>query len=229
MTVEFISAINVNPGNELNRRCAAARIDPEYLTRYARALEDAGFDYTLVPYGSRGPTRSSSRRRSPRHRAASSRSSRCGPTPIYPDRRGQAARDPRPALGRPRGRAHHRRRQRRRAGPRRATACPRTSATTGRRSASSILRGSGPKRTPFEPRGHVLPVRGLRSRRSSPSRHRSRSRSADRPTTPTASAARSATSSASGASRSPTPREQIDRVSESARARRPHRHARGSG
>lgn len=53
MTVEFISAINVNPGNEINGFPSAA-IDPAYVRRYARVLEDGGFDYTLVPYGSSG-------------------------------------------------------------------------------------------------------------------------------------------------------------------------------
>jgi alkanesulfonate monooxygenase len=53
MTVEFISAINVNPSNEINRLGRFA-IDLPYLKRYARVLEDAGFDYTLVPYGSFG-------------------------------------------------------------------------------------------------------------------------------------------------------------------------------
>lgn len=52
MTVEFISAINTRPGDELNPQCGGAPFDPAYLRRYARTLEDAGFDYTLVPYGS---------------------------------------------------------------------------------------------------------------------------------------------------------------------------------
>jgi alkanesulfonate monooxygenase len=51
MTVEFISAINVNPSNEVNGIRQAA-IDVAYLKRYSRILEDGGFDYTLVPYGS---------------------------------------------------------------------------------------------------------------------------------------------------------------------------------
>jgi alkanesulfonate monooxygenase len=51
MTVEFISAINVNGSNEINRRRDAA-IDLPHLKRYSRILEDGGFDYTLVPYGS---------------------------------------------------------------------------------------------------------------------------------------------------------------------------------
>lgn len=55
MTVEFISAVNVRPGDELNPQPGGRGIDPAYLRRYARSLEDAGFDYTLVPYGSSGP------------------------------------------------------------------------------------------------------------------------------------------------------------------------------
>ncbi|WP_083730873.1 LLM class flavin-dependent oxidoreductase [Protofrankia sp. BMG5.30] len=51
MTVEFISGININPSNELNRLRLPA-IDVPFLRRYARALEDGGFDYTLVPYHS---------------------------------------------------------------------------------------------------------------------------------------------------------------------------------
>jgi len=52
MTVEFVSQVHVRdssdqfpkPGND---------IDVPYLRRYADALEEAGFDYTLVPYGSK--------------------------------------------------------------------------------------------------------------------------------------------------------------------------------
>lgn len=53
MTVEFISAINVNPGNELNGFPSTA-IDHAYFVKYAHTLEEGGFDYTLVPYGSGG-------------------------------------------------------------------------------------------------------------------------------------------------------------------------------
>ncbi|MCE0535586.1 LLM class flavin-dependent oxidoreductase [Kineosporia rhizophila] len=53
MSVEFISAINVNPANEINR-LGRFDIDVPYLKRYSRILEDGGFDYTLVPYGSPG-------------------------------------------------------------------------------------------------------------------------------------------------------------------------------
>jgi alkanesulfonate monooxygenase len=51
MTVEFISAINVNESNELNRLGRSA-IDLPFLKKYARALDDGGFDYTLVAYAS---------------------------------------------------------------------------------------------------------------------------------------------------------------------------------
>ena len=51
MTVEFISAINVNGSNEINR-LRDASIDLAHLKRYSRILEDGGFDYTLVPYTS---------------------------------------------------------------------------------------------------------------------------------------------------------------------------------
>ena len=51
MTVQFISAININPSNELNR-LGRTEIDVPFFTRYVNALEDAEFDYTLVPYAS---------------------------------------------------------------------------------------------------------------------------------------------------------------------------------
>jgi alkanesulfonate monooxygenase len=49
--VEFISLINVREADELNPRPGNG-LDLRYLKRYARALEDGGFDYTLAPYGS---------------------------------------------------------------------------------------------------------------------------------------------------------------------------------
>lgn len=51
MPVEFISAINVNPSNELNK-LGQTSVDPAFFRSYVNALEDAGFDYTLVPYAS---------------------------------------------------------------------------------------------------------------------------------------------------------------------------------
>jgi phosphoglycolate phosphatase-like HAD superfamily hydrolase len=51
MSVEFISLINVNDSNELNRKQNPV-VDHAFFRRYARVLEDGGFDYTLVPYSS---------------------------------------------------------------------------------------------------------------------------------------------------------------------------------
>ena len=51
MAVEFISAINVNASNELNRLGRTA-VDTGFFGRYVRELEAAEFDYTLVPYAS---------------------------------------------------------------------------------------------------------------------------------------------------------------------------------
>lgn len=51
--VEFISQIHPNPSTEL-APLPSRGIDVGYLRRYVRALEDAGFDYTLLPYGSNG-------------------------------------------------------------------------------------------------------------------------------------------------------------------------------
>jgi alkanesulfonate monooxygenase len=53
MTVEFISLINVRESSELYPT-AGSGIDVPYLKKYARSLEDSGFDYTLVAYHSGG-------------------------------------------------------------------------------------------------------------------------------------------------------------------------------
>jgi alkanesulfonate monooxygenase len=49
-TVEFISLSHVNPSTELNP-VPSRGIDLPFFRRYVRALEDAGYDYTLLPYG----------------------------------------------------------------------------------------------------------------------------------------------------------------------------------
>ena len=51
--VEFISLVNVRESSELDPRPGSG-IDNRYFRRYARALEDGGFDYTLVAYFSSG-------------------------------------------------------------------------------------------------------------------------------------------------------------------------------
>jgi alkanesulfonate monooxygenase len=49
MTVEFISLINVWESSEVHPRPGGAP-DAAYIRKYARYLEDGGFDYTLVAY-----------------------------------------------------------------------------------------------------------------------------------------------------------------------------------
>ncbi|KAF4471344.1 alkanesulfonate monooxygenase [Fusarium albosuccineum] len=51
MPAEFISITFPNPSTELNP-IHGAGIDPEYLIRYARSLDDHEFNYTLIPYHS---------------------------------------------------------------------------------------------------------------------------------------------------------------------------------
>ncbi|KAJ5689112.1 alkanesulfonate monooxygenase [Penicillium macrosclerotiorum] len=51
MPTEFISVTFPNASTEINP-IPDAKIDPEYLVRYARSLDDYGFNYTLVPYDS---------------------------------------------------------------------------------------------------------------------------------------------------------------------------------
>ena len=46
MTIEFISLINVWESSELYPRPGGAP-DAKYIKKYARSLEDGGFDYTL--------------------------------------------------------------------------------------------------------------------------------------------------------------------------------------
>ena len=53
MTVEFISLVNVWESSELHPRPGGAP-DAKYIKKYARSLEDGGFDYTLVAYHSGG-------------------------------------------------------------------------------------------------------------------------------------------------------------------------------
>ncbi|KAL8286340.1 hypothetical protein RQP46_004828 [Phenoliferia psychrophenolica] len=54
MTVEFISLTPANAADELNPT-GGSGVDPEYIVRHSRALDDYGFNYTLIPYGSGGP------------------------------------------------------------------------------------------------------------------------------------------------------------------------------
>ncbi|WP_235488597.1 LLM class flavin-dependent oxidoreductase, partial [Frankia sp. AvcI1] len=49
--VEFISLSHLNPSTELNP-VPSRGIDLPYFKKYVRALEESGYDYTLLPYGS---------------------------------------------------------------------------------------------------------------------------------------------------------------------------------
>jgi alkanesulfonate monooxygenase len=51
MPAEFISLTHPNASTELEP-APGAPIDPQFLVRYAKALDDYGFNYTLVPYDS---------------------------------------------------------------------------------------------------------------------------------------------------------------------------------
>jgi alkanesulfonate monooxygenase len=51
MDVEFISLSFANTSTDLDPK-PGEPIDPAYFVRYARALDDAGFNYTLLPYHS---------------------------------------------------------------------------------------------------------------------------------------------------------------------------------
>ncbi len=55
MSVEFVSQVHVRDASDLYPRPGSS-IEVPFLRRYAEALEEAGFDYTLVPYGSKGPS-----------------------------------------------------------------------------------------------------------------------------------------------------------------------------
>ena len=51
MPTEFISATFANASNEINP-IPGAPVDPDFLVRYARTLDDYEFNYTLCPYSS---------------------------------------------------------------------------------------------------------------------------------------------------------------------------------
>ena len=54
MAVEFVGMIGASYYSEASAT-AGPTIDHDYLRRFARAYDDGGFDWTLVPYGSAGP------------------------------------------------------------------------------------------------------------------------------------------------------------------------------
>lgn len=54
MPVEFISLAFPNPSTELHPLPSIPPVDPDFLKRYARQLDEYAFDYTLQPYDSGG-------------------------------------------------------------------------------------------------------------------------------------------------------------------------------
>ncbi|KAI5478008.1 hypothetical protein MNV49_005700 [Pseudohyphozyma bogoriensis] len=54
MPVEFISATPANGADELNPN-ADHGVNPDYIIRHSKVLDDYGYNYTLIPYGSGGP------------------------------------------------------------------------------------------------------------------------------------------------------------------------------
>jgi hypothetical protein len=52
--VEFISLAFPNPSTELHPISGIPPVDGDFLKRYARTLDEYGFDYTLQPYDSGG-------------------------------------------------------------------------------------------------------------------------------------------------------------------------------
>lgn len=52
MSAEFISATFPNASTELHPLPDAVPVDPDFIVRYSRALDDYGYNYTLIPYGS---------------------------------------------------------------------------------------------------------------------------------------------------------------------------------
>ena len=54
MTVEFVGMIGTRDTSE-TRPATGPAVDPDYVRRFARAHEDAGFDRILVAYGSATP------------------------------------------------------------------------------------------------------------------------------------------------------------------------------
>lgn len=55
MPVEFISAVHTDSGASGPAAASRTGLDVDHLRRYARALDDGGFDHTLVAYHSASP------------------------------------------------------------------------------------------------------------------------------------------------------------------------------
>ncbi len=83
MPVEFIGMIGTKDESEI-RLSAGPVIDPDYVRRFVRAHEDAGFDRVLIGYAPRSRTAPRSRPTRPRTPSGSASWSRTGPGFVAP-------------------------------------------------------------------------------------------------------------------------------------------------
>ncbi len=117
MPVEFISATHTTPTTEASGGRRHGSFDVDYTRKFVHALDDGGFDYTLVAYGSASVDANqlaqfvvnNSERVKPMlaHR----------PGFLYPTQAAKTFADHRPDRPRPARHPHHLRWQRRRAAP----------------------------------------------------------------------------------------------------------------
>ncbi len=197
--VEFISLSHLNPSTELNP-VPSRGIDLAFFRRYVRSLEEGGYDYTLLPYGSGSAdsfvTASAVGQLTERLRPIVA----LRPNTTFPTVGAQKLATLDQLTRGPRGRPPDLRRQRRRAGPARRLPAegPPLRADLGvhRHPAQIVDRGGAVQ--PRRASSTSSTTSGPASRRT---RRRSRSRSAASRTRHSRSAGPRPTSSASGASR----------------------------
>ena len=118
MPVEFIGMIGTSDQSEI-RQTAGPVIDPEYVRRFARAHEDAGFDRVLIGYSSSQPDGTQVAAYAAAHTERLGFLVAHRPGFVAPTLAARHLRHPRPVHRRPGRRAHHHRRERHRAAPRR--------------------------------------------------------------------------------------------------------------
>ena len=215
MPVEFIGMIGTKDQSEI-RHTGGPVIDRDYVRRFARAHEDAGFDRVLIGYALRSPTAPRSPPTPPR---TPSGSASWSPTvPASSPRPSPPARSP-PWTSSPRAGS-------------RCTSSPAAATPSSARDGDYLAKDERYARTDeyldilklawtsdaaVQLRGHVLPGRGLRRRRQArPSSRGSGCTSAAPRTPPTGSAASTPTPSPCGASPWPRPSEQIASVNAAA-------------
>ena len=119
MPVEFIGMIGTKDQSEIQAHRAARSSTRDYVRRFARAHEDAGFDRVLIGYASSQPDGAQVAAYAAAHTERLGFLVAHRPGFVAPDPGRPHLRHPRPVHRRPDRRAHHHRRQRRRAAPRR--------------------------------------------------------------------------------------------------------------